>query len=219
MSQRRRPTQRRHPSSPPASQQQNKAPVLYIVVISVMVFALLVSGLAAVDWGAFFPVSDPETPDVNIDQIAIQQAIVAQNPDDAEAQELLASMLANSGRIDEAIPVYEEAVRLDPENGVIRRNFAMSLQQGGLINDAEVQFERAIEINPDDHSAHYYLARLYLDWQPVRQGEAIEHFERVIEIAPNSFLAGQAQDVLESLGPSTPIVYIATPIASPTYAE
>lgn len=192
---------------------------MYIVVVSVVVFSMIIAGLAAVDWSQFFPVAAEPTPDYNTNQIAIQQTAVAQNPDDAQAQAQLASMMANSGRMQEAIPIYEEAIRLAPENPQHRLDFARALQANNMPADAEAQFLRVLEQDSDNHTAHYYLGRLYLDWQPSRQDEAIGHFQRVIEIAPDSFLAEQATNVLNTIGPSTPTEYIVTPISSPTYAD
>ncbi len=83
-------------------------------------------------------------------------------------------------------------------------DFARGLQANGMTADAEAQFLRVLELQPDNHTAHYYLARLYMDWQPRRQDEAITHFRRVIEIAPSSFLAEQAQNVLDTMGQATP---------------
>lgn len=218
MSQKRRsPSRKRYASPPPL--QRSKTPVLYIVIVSVMVFSLVVAGLASVDWSALFPTQSEPTPDYSVDQIAIHQTVVAENPDDADARMTLASMLANSGRMQEAIPIYEDAIRLDPENWGNRRLFAESLQKSGMLADAEAQFLRALELNPEDHRAHYYLAQLYMDWQPRRQDEATIHFQRVIEIAPNSFYAERAIVVLDTLGPATPVQYEITPIASPTYAD
>lgn len=214
MSQNRTRTRKSRPTPPP-QRSGNKTPVAYIIVVSVVVFSMLLAGLAAVDWGNVFSSDTEPTPDYNTDQIAIQQTVVAQNPDDVNAQVLLASMLANSGRMQEAIPVYEEAMRLDPENATVRLDFARSLQANNLNADAEAQFLKVLEIDPDNHTAHYYIGRLYLDWQPRRQEEAVDHFERVIEIAPDSFLAQQSQSVLNTIGPATPVEYQVTPIASP----
>lgn len=212
--QRQSPPVRKAPQRP--AQTTNTTSVTYIIIVSVVVFSMLIAGLAAIDWGSIFA-SDPDpTPDVNTNQLAVQQTVVAQNPDNVQEQILLASMLSNSGRVQEAIPVYEKAIALDPENGDTRRQFAMSLQANGLNQDAEAQFLKALELNPNDHTAHYYLARLYQDWQPTRQAEAEEHFRRVIEIAPNSFLAEQSQNVLDTSGLATPVSDIATPMASPT---
>jgi len=213
MSKRPTPAKRQKPT--PARESTNKTPLFYILIVSVVVFSMLLAGLTAVDWGSLFADNAEPTPDYNTDQIAIQQTVVAQDPDNSEAQALLASLLANSRRIQEAIPVFEEAIRLDPGNTTIRLNFARSLQANNMNADAEAQFLKVLELEPENHSAHYYLARLYMDWQPRRQDEAIRHFQRVLEIAPNSFLAEQAQDVLDTVGPATPVEYQVTPISSP----
>lgn len=184
-----------------------------------MVISLVFAGLSTVDWASFFPASEEPTPDYNVDPVAEQQQVVAANPDDVEEQVLLANMLANSGRMQEAIPVYEEAIRLDEDNVTIRLDFARSLQSNDMPADAEAQFQRVLELEPDNHSAHYYLGRLYLDSQPIRQDEAISHFMRVIELAPDSFLAEQATGVLNTLEAATPTDYEVTPISSPTYAD
>lgn len=218
MSQKRKPTTRQQRLAP-QTRQSNKTSIAYIVIVSVMVFSLVIAGLASVDWSNLFPGSTEPTPDYNTDQVAIQQTVVAQNPDDPAEQMLLASMMASTGRMQEAVPIFEGAIRLDPENEKYRLDFAMALQNNGMSADAEVQFLRVLEISPNNHTAHYYLGRLYLDWQPRRREEAVEHLQKVIEIAPDSFYASQAESVLNTLGPATPVTYEVTPIASPTYGQ
>lgn len=214
MAQKPRPSQRNRSSRTIASP-RSKAPVVYIIIVSAVVFSMLIAGLAAVDFGSLWQDDPAPTPDYNTNQIAIQQTAVAQNPDDVEAKALLASMMATSGRMPEAIPIYEDVLRIEPDNAAIRLDFARSLQANGMTADAEAQFLRVLEIDPDNHTAHYYLARLYLNWQPRRQDEAVEHLQQTIELAPNSFLAEQAQSLLDTLGPATPVEYQVTPIASP----
>ncbi len=185
---------------------------MYIVVVAAIVFSLIIAGLSTVDWGSLFADDAEPTPDYNTSSIAAQQTVVAQNPDDADSQALLASMLGTSGRMQEAIPVYERALELAPDNADIRLDFARSLQSHGMDQDAEAQFLLVLDQDPDNHTAHYYLARLYLGWQPARREEAIQHLQRVVEIAPNSFLGQQAQDVLGTMSASTPL---ASPAATP----
>jgi tetratricopeptide (TPR) repeat protein len=175
-----------------------------------VVFSLVIAGLSSVDWSGVLGGSEP-TPDYAVDSIAVQQTAVAQNPDDLASQGLLASMLANSGRMQEAIPIYERVLEQDPNNIEVRLSFAQSLQSNGMIHDAEAQFLKVIELDQDNHTAHYFLARLYMDWQPRREEDAILHFERVVEIAPNSFYAEQSQSVLDTVGQSTPIASPAAP--------
>lgn len=193
----------------------NRTSVMYIVIVSAVVFSMILAGLTTVNWGGLFDNKAEPTPDFNSGSIATQQAIAANDPDNPEEQALLASMLANSGRMQEAIPVYEKALDLAPDNATIRLDFARSLQTNGMPQDAEAQFLKVLADDPENHTAHYYLARLYLDMKPERRDEAVTHLQRVIEIAPDSFLAQQAQEVLATLGPSSPVVYIETPVSSP----
>jgi tetratricopeptide (TPR) repeat protein len=137
--------------------------------------------------------------DPNADVIASQEQIVGQNPGDVEQISLLANLLANTGRMDEATTWFERALTLAPDNHSIRLDYARSLQINGLLLEAETQFRTVIENDPDNLPANYYLAMLYLDWSPPRNEEAIILLERAIEINPESFLAEQAQLELDAL--------------------
>ena len=200
-----RPQRRKPPARPQAPVNRSRTPAIYILVVSLVVFSLVLAALSTVDWSGVLGGSEEPTPDYNVDSISVQQTMVAQNPDDVAARALLASMLANSRRMTEAIPIYEAILKDDPVNAIVRLDFARGLQANGFPADAEAQFLRVLELQPENHSAHYYLARLYMDWQPRRQEEAIAHFQRVIEIAPDSFLAEQAQSVLDTAGKATPV--------------
>lgn len=213
MSQRPRPRTRKRPApQTPSSANTSRTPIIYIVVVSVVVFSLIIAALSTVDFSGFLGDAEEPTPDYGVDSIAVQQTVVAENPEDREEKALLANMLANSGRMPEAIPVYEELLTDDPDDVATRVDFAQGLQKSDMPHDAEAQFLKVLELDPDNHTAHYYLAQLYMDWQPRRQEEAIEHFQRVIEIAPDSFLAEQSQGVLDTMGQATPA---ASPLATP----
>ncbi|MCO5218325.1 MAG: tetratricopeptide repeat protein [Thermomicrobiales bacterium] len=196
----------------PQSNPSNRTSIIYIVVTAVVVFGIVAALIATVDLGNLFSSDKEPTPDYNTNSIAAQQTVVAENPDSAEQRALLASMLASSGRMPEAIPIYEQAIDLAPNNTEIRLDFARSLQVNGYPQDAEAQFLKVLEIEPRNHSAHYYLARLYLDVEPVRTDQAVAHLHQVIEIAPDSFLADQAQSLLDSMTYSADG---ASPIATP----
>lgn len=190
----------------------NRLSIVYIGIAMLVVFALMLTALNTVNWGGLFSQDEEPTPDYSVDSIAAQQTIVAGKPDDAAEHALLASMLSSSGRIDEAIPEYEKALTLDPANTDVRLDFARSLQNNGKPQDAEAQFLKVLELEPQNYTAHYYLARLYLDAFPAKREEAVAHLEQVVQIAPDSFLAEQATTLLESLQRATPV---ASPLATP----
>lgn len=135
------------------------------------------------------------------------RATAEANPGSAIAAVAYANYLANTGRIMDAIPWYEQALAADPENAAIRLDFGRSLAEAGYPQDAEVQFVRSIEIDPMNPETHFYLGDLYAGWNPPRTDEAIAQYQATIEVGPDTFLAEQAAQrisVLEA-APATPI--------------
>ncbi len=135
----------------------------------------------------------------NDDLIEEQMDVVEANPVDVDAILLLANIMANSGRLTEAIPYYEHALSLAPIDAPIRLEYARALANAGLHQYSEFQFQRALEINPNSQEAMYYLAQLYISWDPPRTEEAIALLEGSIEIDSDSFIAEQAKDQLDSI--------------------
>jgi len=62
-------------------------------------------------------------------------------------------------RYDDALPHFEEAVRLRPEDAGIRTNLGALLATRGDLPRAIHEFEAALQINPADTAARDYLAR------------------------------------------------------------
>lgn len=167
---------------------------------------MLAVALATIDFSNLWGSGEQDVVvDPNADLIAEQETVVAANPDDVDQVVLLANLLANTGKMNEAIDWYERAIDLAPDDPSIRLDFARSLQANGMRTDAEEQFQLVLQQEPDSLPGHYYLAKLYMDWQPRRQEEAIEHFRRVLEINPESFLAEQARVELDSMNQTTPV--------------
>jgi cytochrome c-type biogenesis protein CcmH/NrfG len=193
-----------------------------VVLSALVVCSLLAVALATLDPTGLFGNDEEDQAnweDPNADVIGEQQTAVARNPDDVEALTLLANMLGNTGRINEAVPLYEKAVTLAPDDLGIRVDFARTLSGAGLNGDAEAQFRVVLERDPDSQAAHYYLAELLQQSDPPRTHEAIEHFRRVVEIDPTAFLAEKAQGKLTMLTAGTPAASgtaMASPEATPT---
>jgi cytochrome c-type biogenesis protein CcmH/NrfG len=187
--------------------------VAYIVISGLVVCSMLAVAIATIDFSGFWEDGEGEVMvDPNADLIAEQETVVAQSPEDVNEVVLLANLLANTGRMGEATEWYESALDLAPQNNGVRLDFARSLQANGLNTDAEAQFNLVLEADPGNLSGHYYLAQLYLDWKPQRRDEAREHFQRVVEINPSSFLAEQAQVELDTMNQTSPV---STPVAGP----
>jgi cytochrome c-type biogenesis protein CcmH/NrfG len=179
--------------------------IAYIVISGLVVCSMLAVALATIDLSSFWGDGEQDViVDPNADLIAEQQTAVAGNPEDVDQVVLLANLLANTGRMTEATDWYQRALELAPDDNSIRLDFARSLQANNMVQDAEAQFLRVLENDTSSLSGHYYLAKLYMDWQPQRRADAQVHFERVLEINPDSFLGEQARNELDTFGRATP---------------
>lgn len=191
----------------------------FIAFAMLIVCSLVGSALIYIPFDELFGFGDDGSnpaeniPDPNEDVIAEQRKIVEENPDDVEAVLLLANILGNSGHLNEAIEYYEKAVELAPDDASARLDFARALADGDLRQDAELQFQKALDLEPDNQAALYYLAELYMEWEPPRQDDAEALYQQAIEADPDTFLASQAKDRLASIAP-TPVA-LASPQASP----
>lgn len=187
-----------------------------MILSSLVVCAIILGTVATFAFDGFSLGGDSDDTDTNwedpnADLIGEQQTMVAENPDDFASVALLANLLANTNRVSEAIPYFEQALDMRPDDIGTRLDFARSLADGSLPNDAEVQFLEVLKRDPENQQAHYYLAELYRTWNPARTDEAIPHYQRAVEIDPTSYIGQQSLAQLESLG-------AATPSASPTDA-
>jgi tetratricopeptide (TPR) repeat protein len=167
--------------------------IITILVICSMVGGVFV-GLTFTDiFGDLFSDDGNEEnfADPNSDIISAQETMVANNPDDLEDVLVLASLLANTGRLGDAIPHYEHALELAPDDVDARLSFARALADGDMQADAELQFTKVLEMDPDNQQAHYYL--------------------RVVEIDPTTLIGERSQTQLDTLGATMPT---ASPTAS-----
>jgi cytochrome c-type biogenesis protein CcmH/NrfG len=191
----------------------------FIAFAMLIVCSLIGSALIYVPFDELFDFGDggddlsENIPDPNEDVIAEIRQTAEANPDDVNAVLLLADVLGNTGKLDEAIPQYEKAIELAPDDASVRYAFARALADGDRRADAELQFQKVLEMEPDHQAALYYLAELYMEWEPRRQEEAEALYQRAIEADPDSFLASQAKDRLTTIAPSP--AASASPQASP----
>jgi cytochrome c-type biogenesis protein CcmH/NrfG len=193
-----RKRQPKHPPEPGEPKRQGP-PVLVIAFVIAMA-AFLVVGLLAAAIPEFLALNDDESPPVaQNDQPSEEERLrerLDENPEDVASMVLLADLLANTGRGDEAIRWYERAIEHRPEQVSLRVAFGSVLMRYRYDLDAEIQFQRAIEIDPEEEEAMYLLAQLYEQSNPPRMEEAEEMYRRVIETSPESFYAQLARDAL-----------------------
>ncbi len=183
-----------------------KYKIIFVVMAGIMVLSLGLGIVGPLVYDAIDDGDDGGGNSIEIDASVGDsfRSTAEANPSDHVAAAAYANYLANTGELSNAIPWYEKAIALAPDDPNVRLDFARSLMAGDMHGDAELQFEKAIELAPDNPEAHYYLAELYYGMDPRRTLDAIEEYERTIELAPESFIAERAQERLVELGVGTP---------------
>lgn len=212
----RRDDSRAHQSTQGPLSRATRTQIIFFSVSALVVCSLILAGVVAIATDHLSSNDDPtQAPyvDPNKDLIADQQTKVAEHPDDYYALTLLANLLGNTGRLSEAIPLYEKALQMRPDDKGVRLDFARALADGGHRPDAEIQFKKLIAEDPNNQQAHYYLAEMYRVSAPPRTEEAIAEYQKAIAIDPSTYIAQQATDQLTTLGVT--VAPVTSPVASP----
>ena len=109
---------------------------------------------------------------------------------------------AKSGKIDEALRLFDQALEVVPENPVVNYNRGLAQQQAGSIEAAIVAYRAATEVLPDFTEAWINLSQALNLLS--RCSEALEVAEKAVHINPNqpsAWLAkGNALRGLHALG-------------------
>lgn len=104
------------------------------------------------------------------------------------AHSTLASYLAQTGRVSEAIPHLQEVLRIVPTDATAHYTLGTLLAgMPGRRQEAISHFEAAIRIHPDYMEAHYNLG-IVLSGIPGRTSEALAHLEAAQRIQPSDTL-------------------------------
>ena len=103
---------------------------------------------------------------------------------DASAQLLLAAVLNDIGRPEDALTHLQQVVGNDPSNAQAHSDLATKLHTLGRPDDSIQHFRRALELEPDSAAAHLGLGIVLA--AVGKQAEARASFENAIELNPSS---------------------------------
>jgi tetratricopeptide (TPR) repeat protein len=95
----------------------------------------------------------------------------------------LGIVLADQGKLDEAIAHFSEALRIEPDYADAHNNLGVALADEGKLDEAIAHFSEALRIDPNYAEAHYNLGLAL-----VGQGkldEAIAHYSKALRIKPD----------------------------------
>ena len=115
--------------------------------------------------------------------IAEGERAVALNPGGTDALINYAGSLRHAGRPEEAIPLFQKAIRLNPFSpSSLYREFGIALRDAGRFEEAVSAFKKAIQLAPDHILAHLDLAVTYS--MMGREKEARAEAAEVLRINP-----------------------------------
>ncbi len=170
----------------PMAESRMYLPLAAVIVLGVMgihalagrrtvtVVAVLAVGLGTLTW---WRNQDYHT------EVAIWDDTVAKRPDNPRAHYNLGVALTQTGRVQEAIGQYEQALRLKPDYVDAHYNLGTALLQAGNVQEAMGHYLQALRINPDYAEAHNDLGICLI--QLGRAQEAIEHWEQALRLKPD----------------------------------
>lgn len=110
----------------------------------------------------------------------------------------LGLIATRQGRTGEAIPYFEEALKVNPNHLVALEDLGNAYRQEKRWDDARVTLERAVRVGPQDAEANYSLGMVYAQVNNVDR--AYEYLQRALQIRP------EYAEALNNLG----ILYLRT---------
>ena len=108
---------------------------------------------------------------------------IMKNPDAVVAHYSLANARARAGQLADAIPEYEDAIRLRPDFSKARSSYGDVLRRLGRTSEAATQYEAALKTDPGLVATREELGALLL--AQGRTEKAIAEFERVVAARPD----------------------------------
>lgn len=94
------------------------------------------------------------------------------------------SAYTRKGQDEQAVPEYEEAVRINPEFFEARFTLGWTLLEMGRDAEGMAQLEECLKLRPDSLEAHTRLANAYMRQRKVAQ--ALPHYTAAVELDPNN---------------------------------
>jgi protein O-mannosyl-transferase len=107
---------------------------------------------------------------------------LSKNPDAWLAHNNLGFILEYSGRVDEAMQHYQEALRLKPGLVEAHNNMGIALSDMGRVTEGIEQYKEGLRMNPRSPEAHYNLGNALRSLG--RPAEAVEEYGLALQYRP-----------------------------------
>ena len=117
------------------------------------------------------------------DAETVYRDTISKNPHAWMAHYNLGVLLVNSGRSDEVMAHFSEALRLQPDDADAHYNLGVALEKQGRLEEAMAHFSEAVRLRPDYADAHYSMAVILA--RQSKFDEAISHYSQALRVNPN----------------------------------
>jgi Flp pilus assembly protein TadD len=139
------------------------------------------------------------TPAFNQARADALQALLQQNPSDQDALFELGEINFEGGRFEDAISSLTKLVELDPKNIQAITDIGTANFNLNRPDDAKVWWQRALTVDPNDVQAHYNMGFAYANAEPRDLAAAVNEWETVVKLDPQSDLGQTAKVHVEGL--------------------
>jgi len=148
--------------------------------------------------GAALP-SAVSTPTFNQARANQLQATLEQNPSDQDALFELGEINFEGGRYEDSIAWLTKLVELDPKQIQAITDIGTANFNLGRPDDAKTWWLRALTVDPNDVQSHYNMGFAYANAEPRDLAAAVNEWETVVRLAPESDLGQTAKVHVEGL--------------------
>ena len=152
---------------------------------------------------------DPAT----IQRIQSLENTIKTDPKDVKTLTELGQLYFETGDVDKAQVAFKAALELEPNNAALHNGLGIAYFWTGKTQEAIAEYRKSMEIDPSSPEAYYFLALTLSHSQPSDIPGAIENWEKVIKLAPDSQLAKQSQQYIDQSRSSTSDRSSAPPLA------
>lgn len=151
----------------------------------------------------------PPTPDTGImpavqQQIAQLEAIVAQEPGNADALFQLGEIYVQAQQWEQAITYFRRLLIVQPDNAHAQTDIGIAHMELSRYIEAEAALFKALESDPNYVHAHYTLGFVYAFGSPADPEAARQHWQEVVNLVPGTELAQVVQVHLDQLSEEPP---------------
>jgi tetratricopeptide (TPR) repeat protein len=131
------------------------------------------------------------------------KSVAEREPTNALPRVQLGNMYFDAERYSEAIPWYTEALKLSPNDADVSTDLGVSYYYTNQADKALEQFDRSLEISPN-HAKTLLNVGVVKAFGKQDLDGAVEAWQRVVELSPNSPEAQAATRAIESVRSAHP---------------